>query len=53
MYCVEREYLREEMKQCCVCNKWIEKRYVLLVEPDEQKYFHIICYKYLSDLTYL
>ena len=45
MYCVEREYLREELHKCVLCNKWIEKIYVLIANRDIKQYFHHSCYK--------
>lgn len=53
MYCLEREYLKEETKCCALCSKWINNRYIMLVEPNDRKYFHLLCYKYLLDKTFL
>ena len=45
MYCVEREYLAEELHKCVFCNKWIENKYVLLGDRNIRQYFHHRCYK--------
>lgn len=53
MYSVQQEYFEEENHRCSLCNKCINRKYIMLVEPDERRYFHLICYKYLMDLNYI
>ena len=44
MYCLEREYLKEETKRCFLCDKWIDYKYLLLVDGPEKRFFHVNCF---------
>ena len=55
MLAVEREYLCEEIKKCSLCNKWIETKYIVIIDGIRNKYYHHKCYKcfferYFSEL---